>query len=83
MKVLLRRILETPLHGRVRIDLHLGQKPKLGGGTPMIHSSIYHILSVLLKVHLPSCVVLVINDNLYGLMFFIEFNMKEPSIDNA
>jgi hypothetical protein len=29
--VLLRRILETPLHGRVGIDLHLGQKPKLGG----------------------------------------------------
>jgi hypothetical protein len=30
-KVLLRHILETPLHGRVGIDLHLGQKPKLGG----------------------------------------------------
>jgi hypothetical protein len=29
------------------IDLHLGQKPKLGGGTPMIHSSINNILSVL------------------------------------
>jgi hypothetical protein len=29
------------------IDLHLGQKPKLGGGTPTIHSSIYNILSVL------------------------------------
>jgi hypothetical protein len=29
--VLLRRILEMPLHGRVQIDLHLGQKPKLGG----------------------------------------------------
>jgi hypothetical protein len=29
------------------IDLHLGQKPKLGGGMPTIHSSIYHILSVL------------------------------------
>jgi 5-methylcytosine-specific restriction endonuclease McrA len=46
-KVLLRDILEAPLHGRVGIDLHLGQKPKLGGGTPTIHSSIYHILSVL------------------------------------
>jgi hypothetical protein len=31
MKVLLRHILEMPLHGRVGIDLHLGQKPKLGG----------------------------------------------------
>jgi hypothetical protein len=31
MKVLLRHILETPLHGRDGIDLHLGQKPKLGG----------------------------------------------------
>jgi hypothetical protein len=30
-KVLLRDILEVPLHGRVGIDLHLGQKPKLGG----------------------------------------------------
>jgi hypothetical protein len=30
-KVLLRHILEMPLHGRVGIDLHLGQKPKLGG----------------------------------------------------
>jgi hypothetical protein len=29
--VLLRHILETPLHGQVGIDLHLGQKPKLGG----------------------------------------------------
>jgi hypothetical protein len=29
--VLLRHILGTPLHGRVGIDLHLGQKPKLGG----------------------------------------------------
>jgi hypothetical protein len=30
-KVLLRHILETPPHGRAGIDLHLGQKPKLGG----------------------------------------------------
>jgi hypothetical protein len=30
-KALLRHILETPLHGRVGIDLDLGQKPKLGG----------------------------------------------------
>jgi hypothetical protein len=31
MKVLLRHILEVPLLGRVGIDRHLGQKPKLGG----------------------------------------------------
>jgi hypothetical protein len=31
MKVLLRHILEMPLLDRVGIDLHLGQKPKLGG----------------------------------------------------
>jgi hypothetical protein len=34
MKVLLRHTLEAPLHDRVGrnwIDLHLGQKPKLGG----------------------------------------------------
>jgi hypothetical protein len=30
-KVLLLHILEMPLLGRVGIDLHLGQKPKLGG----------------------------------------------------
>jgi hypothetical protein len=30
-KVLLRHILETPPHGQVGIDLHLGQKPKPGG----------------------------------------------------
>jgi hypothetical protein len=30
----------------VGIDLHLGQKPKLGGRYTAIHSSIYHILSV-------------------------------------
>jgi hypothetical protein len=35
------------------------------------------------KVHFASYVVLVINDNLYGLMFSIEFDMKEPSIDNV
>jgi hypothetical protein len=29
--VLLHHILETPLHGRAGIDLHLGQKPKLRG----------------------------------------------------
>jgi hypothetical protein len=29
--VLFRHILGTPLHGRAGIDLHLGQKPKLGG----------------------------------------------------
>jgi hypothetical protein len=30
---------------RVGIDLHLGQKPMLGGGVPTTHSSIHHILS--------------------------------------
>jgi hypothetical protein len=33
-KVLLCHILEMPLHGRAGIDLHLGQKPKLGGRYP-------------------------------------------------
>jgi hypothetical protein len=31
----------------VGIDLHLGQKPKLGGGMLTTHSSIHHILLVL------------------------------------
>jgi hypothetical protein len=31
MKVLLHHILEVPLLGPLGIDLHLGQKPKLGG----------------------------------------------------
>jgi hypothetical protein len=30
-RVLLHHTLEVPLHGRVGIDLHFGQKPKLGG----------------------------------------------------
>jgi hypothetical protein len=47
MKVLLHHILEVPLLGRIRIDLHLGQKPKLGGGIPTSHSSIHYILSEL------------------------------------
>jgi hypothetical protein len=46
-KVLLRHILEMPLHGRIGIYLHLGQKPNLGGRTPTTHSSTHHILSVL------------------------------------
>jgi hypothetical protein len=46
-KVLLRHILETPLHGRLGIDLHLGQKPKLGGGTPRTHSSTHHTFGTL------------------------------------
>jgi hypothetical protein len=46
-KVHLRHILEMPLLGRVGIDLHLCQKPKLGGGIPTSHSFIHHILSVL------------------------------------
>src|SRR3954464_7033493 len=29
------------------IEPHLGQKPKLGGGIPTSHSSIYHVSSVL------------------------------------
>jgi hypothetical protein len=46
-KVLLRHILQVPLLGHIGIDLHLGQKPKLGGGIPISHSFIYHILSEL------------------------------------
>jgi hypothetical protein len=41
-KVLLRHILEMPLPGRVGIDLHLVQKPKLGGryaDNPLINTS--------------------------------------------
>jgi hypothetical protein len=47
-EVLFHHILGTALHGRARIDLHLGQKPKLGGryaDNTLIY--IYHILSVL------------------------------------
>jgi hypothetical protein len=46
-KVLLHHILVMPLLGRVGIDLHLGQKPKLRGGIPTSHSFIHHILSEL------------------------------------
>jgi hypothetical protein len=61
-KVLLRHILEMPLLGRVGIDLHLGQKPKLGGrytdnsliytsfsvGTLYIHVSLFFVLVLFL-----------------------------------
>jgi hypothetical protein len=43
-KVLLCHILEVPLLGHVRIDLHLGQKPKLGGrysDISLIYTSYY------------------------------------------
>jgi hypothetical protein len=42
--VLLRHILGMPLHGRARIDLHLGQKLKLGGryaGDSLIYISYF------------------------------------------
>jgi hypothetical protein len=61
MKVLLRHILGTPLHGWAGIDLHLGQKPKLRGryaddsliyvsyfvGTLYIHVSLSLLISFL------------------------------------
>jgi len=40
-----RRITPAPHLGIRGVDPHLGQKPKLGGGTPIAHSSTYHILS--------------------------------------
>ena len=43
-EVLLHHTLETPLHGRAGSDLHLGQKPKLGGGIPTSHTHLYIIL---------------------------------------
>jgi hypothetical protein len=61
--------LETPLHGRVGIDLHLGQNPKLGGryadnsliytsyfvGTLYIHISLsFSLLFLFLFLFLPS-----------------------------
>jgi hypothetical protein len=68
MKVLLRHILETPLHDQVGIDLHLGQKPKLGGryvddslvyisyfvGTLYIHVSLSFLFFVILFLFLLS-----------------------------
>jgi hypothetical protein len=66
MKLLLRHTLEAPLHGRVGrvgIDLHLGQKPKIGGryaddsliyisyfvGTLYIHVLLSFIILVLIS----------------------------------
>ena len=43
----LRRTRVTLHLGQLGIDTHLGQKPKLGGGTPTPHSSPYHVLLVL------------------------------------
>ena len=46
-KVLLRHTMEAIAPSHDGIDLHLGQKPKLGGRyTDITHSSIYHIMSV-------------------------------------
>ena len=56
-RILLRHTMETPPHGRRGVDLHLGQKPKLGGrytditliyisyhvGTLYIHVSIFFL----------------------------------------
>jgi hypothetical protein len=67
-KVLLRHILEIPLPGRVGIDLHIGQKPKLGGrytdisliytsysvGTLYIHVSLSFFFFVVLVLFLLS-----------------------------
>jgi hypothetical protein len=67
-KVLLRHILEMPLLGHVGIDLHLGQKPKLGGrytdnsliytsysiGTLYIHVSLSFFFFVVLVLFLLS-----------------------------
>ena len=48
MEALHRHTSEALHRGHNGIDLHLGQKPKLGGRyTDITHSSIYHILSVL------------------------------------
>ena len=48
MRVLLRHTMEAITPGQHGIDLHLGQKPKLGGRyTDITHSSIYLIMSVL------------------------------------
>jgi hypothetical protein len=60
--VLLRHILGMLLHGRAGIDLHLGQKPKLGGryaddsliyisyffGTLYIHVSLFFFIVLVL-----------------------------------
>src|SRR4051812_46752119 len=42
-----RHTTEVHLLGHHGVEPHLGQKPKLGGGTPTSHSSTYHVLSVL------------------------------------
>ena len=42
-EVLLRHTLEAPLHGRIGIDLHLGQKPKLGAEVYRHHTHLYII----------------------------------------
>ena len=42
-----RHTTEVHLLGHHGIEPHLGQKPKLGGGIPTSHSSIYHVRSVL------------------------------------
>jgi hypothetical protein len=62
-----------PLHGRIGIDLHLGQKPKLGGGTSRTHSSTHHIFGTL-YIHVS------LSFSLCSCFYFSFQNTKRPKI---
>ena len=47
-RILLHHIMEAPPHGHRRVDLHLGQKPKLGGR----YAGITHSLHITIAGHL-------------------------------
>jgi hypothetical protein len=73
MKVLLCHILGTPLHGRAGIDLHLGQKPKLGGrytDDSLIYIS-YFVGPMYIHVSLSL---------LFSFLFLLPQNTKRPKI---
>jgi hypothetical protein len=56
----------------VGIDLHLGQKPKLGGGTPMIHSYISYFVGTL-YIHVPL--------SFFSLLFLFLFLLSKTQKD--
>jgi hypothetical protein len=73
MKVLLHHILETPLHGWVGIELHLGQKPKLGGR--------YADDSLIYISYFVGTLYIYVSPSLFSLLFLFLFLLSKTQKD--